>query len=112
MIDALLVNAGGPPALLLKDATDEQWEAAFQLTLMSSVRMIRAALPHMTNGGAILTVTSSAIKEPVPRLGLSTVMRSGVAAMIKTFANELASDNIRLNNLIPRTDCYRPCGAS
>jgi 3-oxoacyl-[acyl-carrier protein] reductase len=100
-VDALLVNAGGPPTGLLKDFTDEQWQAAFELTLMSSVRMIRATLPHMPNGGAILTVTSSSIKEPVERLGLSTVMRSGVAGMVKTLADELAGDGIRVNNLIP-----------
>src|SRR5436190_8781354 len=50
-IDALLVNAGGPPAGVFKDLSDDQWEAAFQLTLLSSVRMIRAVLPHMVNGG-------------------------------------------------------------
>lgn len=100
-IDALLVNAGGPPGGLLIEFSDEQWQAAFELTLLSSVRMIRATLPHMTNGGSILTVTSSSIKEPVERLGLSTVMRSGVAGMVKTLADELAPKQIRVNNLIP-----------
>ncbi len=101
VIDALLVNAGGPPGGLLLDMTDAQWQAAFELTLMSSVRMIRAAVPHMTNGGSILTITSSSIKEPIERLGLSTVMRSGVAGLVKTLADELAGKNIRVNNLIP-----------
>ena len=100
-VDALLINAGGPPAMALIDATDEQWQAAFELTLMSTVRMIRAVVPHMKDGGAVLTVTSSSIKEPIKRLGLSTVMRSGVAGLVKTFAEEMASDNIRFNNLIP-----------
>lgn len=100
-IDALLVNAGGPPTGLLKDFSDAQWQAAFELTLMSSVRMIRATIPHMKNGGAILTITSSSVVEPIPRLGLSSVMRAGVAAMVKTFADELADSQIRVNNLIP-----------
>lgn len=107
-VDALLVNAGGPPAGLVKDLTDAQWQAAFELTLMSTVRMIRATLPHMKNGGSILTITSSSIKEPIERLGLSTVMRSGVAGLVKTLADELAGDNIRVNNLIPgRIDTER-----
>lgn len=100
-VDALLVNAGGPPAMLIKDMTDEDWQSAFELTLMSSVRMIRAALPHMAPGSSILTVTSSSIKEPIPRLALSTVMRSGVMGLVKTLADELADDGIRVNNLIP-----------
>jgi 3-oxoacyl-[acyl-carrier protein] reductase len=99
-VDALLINAGGPPAGLVKDLTDAQWQAAFELTLMSTVRMIRAALPHMPSGSAILTITSSSIKEPIERLGLSTVMRSGVLGLVKTLADELAPD-IRINNLIP-----------
>jgi 3-oxoacyl-[acyl-carrier protein] reductase len=107
-IDALLVNAGGPPAGLFKDLGDDQWEAAFQLTLMSSVRMIRAVLPHMVNGGSIVTVTSGSVQEPIERLILSTVMRSGVAAMVKSLADELAPSGIRLNNLIPgRIDTER-----
>ena len=100
-IDCLLVNAGGPPAKMFKELSDDDWQAAFELTLLSSVRMIRAALPHMNQGGAILTVTSSSIKEPIPRLGLSTVMRAGVSGLVKTLADELADDGIRVNNLIP-----------
>jgi 3-oxoacyl-[acyl-carrier protein] reductase len=107
-IDALLINAGGPPAGLVKDVTDAQWQAAFELTLMSAIRMIRAALPHMHAGSSILTITSSSIKEPIERLGLSTVMRSGVAGLVKTLADELAADGIRVNNLIPgRIDTER-----
>ncbi len=100
-IDALLVNAGGPPPGYFKELTDEQWQSAFELTLMSSIRMIRAAIPHMTDGGSVLTITSSSIQEPIDRLGLSTVMRAGVAGLVKTLAGELAEDNIRVNNLIP-----------
>ncbi|MFW5691654.1 MAG: SDR family oxidoreductase, partial [Chloroflexota bacterium] len=80
---------------------DQQWQDAFELTLMSTVRMIRAALPHMRTGSAILTITSSSVKEPIARLGLSTVMRAGVAGLVKTLADELAGDGIRVNNLIP-----------
>ena len=101
VIDAVLVNAGGPPAGVFKDFSDEQWQAAFELTLMSTVRLIRAALPHIVNGGSILTVTSSSVQEPIERLILSTVMRSGVAALVKSLADELAPSGVRVNNLIP-----------
>ncbi len=100
-VDALLVNAGGPHAAYFKEITDEQWQAAFELTLLSSVRMIRMVIPHMRDGGAILTVTSSSVKEPIVRLGLSTVMRAGVVVLVKTLADELAKDGIRVNNLVP-----------
>ena len=100
-IDCLLVNAGGPPAKTIKEVSDEDFQAAFELTLFSSFRMIRLTLPHMTNGGSILTVTSGSVREPTARLGLSTIMRAGVAGLVKTLADELAGDGIRLNNLVP-----------
>ncbi len=101
VIDALLVNAGGPPAGQFKDFNDGDWQAAFELTLLSSVRLIRAAIPHMVNGGSIVTITSSSVQEPIERLILSTVLRSGVAALVKALADELASSGIRVNNVVP-----------
>jgi len=64
-----------PPGGRFVDFSDAQWQAAFELTMMSSVRMIRAVIPHMKNGGAIVTITSSTIIEPIDRLVLSTAMR-------------------------------------
>ncbi len=100
-IDCLLVNAGGPPAKTVAEMSDADWQAAFELTLLSSIRMIAAAIPHMRAGGSILTVTSGSVREPIPRLALSTVMRAGVAGLVKTLADELAGDGIRVNNLVP-----------
>ena len=101
VVDCLLVNAGGPPAKTVKELEDADWQAAFELTLLSSARMIRLSIPHMKDGGSILTVTSGSVREPIPRLALSTVMRAGVAGLVKTLADELAGDGIRVNNLVP-----------
>jgi 3-oxoacyl-[acyl-carrier protein] reductase len=107
-IDALFINAGGPPAANFSELDDDQWRAAFELTLMSAVRLIRAALPHMRDGSAIVASTSSSVREPIERLILSNVMRAGVASLIKSLADELAPDGIRLNILIPgRIDTAR-----
>lgn len=102
-IDGLVVNAGGPPPGNFDDFTDDQWESAFNLTLMSAVRLIRGVLPALRTGGggSILTITSMSVKEPVNRLLLSNVFRSGVTSLVKSLANELASENIRVNNLMP-----------
>lgn len=102
-IDGLVVNAGGPPPGNFDSFNDADWQTAFNLTLMSAVRMIRGVLPHMreSGSGSILTITSLSVKEPVNQLLLSNVFRSGVASLVKSLANELASENIRVNNLIP-----------
>ena len=102
-VDALLVNAGGPPPGNFEAfADDEAWQKAFELTLLSSVRLIRAALPYLkAKGGSILAITSSSVKEPWPGLILSGVMRSGVASLVKSLSVELAPYGIRVNNIAP-----------
>lgn len=102
-VDGLVVNAGGPPAGNFDDFDDADWEQAFNLTLMSSVRMIRHVLPLMrqAGGGSILTVTSVSVKEPIDFLLLSNVMRSGVTSLAKSLSKQLAPEHIRVNNLMP-----------
>ena len=102
-IDALMTNSGGPPAGDAVSFDDAAWQDAADLLLFSTIRMIRAAVPHLERrgGGAILVSTSSSVKEPVPNLGLSTVLRASVSALSKTLAGELAARKIRVNQIIP-----------
>jgi 3-oxoacyl-[acyl-carrier protein] reductase len=102
-VDLLVVNAGGPPPGKFMDFTDDNWQAAFDMNLMSAVRMIRQVIPSMESrgGGSILTVTSSSVKEPIDVLILSNVMRSGVTSLVKSLSLQLAPKNIRVNNLMP-----------
>ena len=102
-IDGLLINAGGPPPGTFDDFSDDDWHTAFNLTLMSAVRLIRGVLPliRKAGGGSVLTITSMAVKEPIHNLLLSNVFRSGVTSLVKSLSNELASENIRVNNLMP-----------
>ena len=99
----LVINAGGPPTGKFEDFSDCDWQNAFELNLLSAVRMIRETLPLMRirGGGSILTITSMSVKEPIDLLILSNVMRSGVTSLIKSLSIQLAEYNIRLNNLMP-----------
>ena len=109
-IDGLVVNAGGPPTGRFENFNDADWQSAFNLTLMSAVRMIREALPYMRtgNGGSVLTITSMSVKEPIGELLLSNVFRSGVVSLVKSLATQYAAEGIRFNNLIPgRIDTER-----
>lgn len=102
-IDGLVVNAGGPPTGKFDKFADADWESAFNLTLMSAVRMIRGVLPILRaqGSGSILTVTSSSIKEPIDILLLSNVFRSGVVSLVKSLSTDLAGEGIRINNIVP-----------
>jgi len=109
-IDGLIVNAGGPPAGRFDNFSDEHWQAAFELNLLSAVRLIREVLPHMKKAskGSIVTITSVSVKEPIDMLLLSNVFRSGVTSLAKSLSRDLAAYNIRINNILPgRLDTER-----
>ncbi len=102
-VDLLYTNSGGPPPGSSLSFDDAAWIRAFELLLLSAVRMIRLAVPSMAmrGGGAIVLPTSASVKEPIANLALSNVIRGSVSALSKTLAIELAPKKIRVNQLIP-----------
>lgn len=109
-LDVLVTNAGGPPAGDLMGATDAQWSAAFELTLMSAVRAIRLAVPRMRANrfGRIVAIASSSVRQPLERLVLSNAMRPAVVGVVKSVAPEVIGDGITVNVVSPgRADTTR-----
>jgi len=102
-IDGLVINAGGPKPGQFSDFSDADWINAFNLTLMSAVRLVKAVLPTLQQqqSGSILFLTSSSVKEPIDTLLLSNVMRSGVASLAKSLSRTEAKYGIRVNCLVP-----------
>src|SRR5205823_13408193 len=78
-LDILVTNAGGPPAGDFTKHDDAAWQSAFELNLMSAVRMIRAALPYLQKSGRgrIINMTSTSVKQPIDGLVLSNAIRAG-----------------------------------
>jgi 3-oxoacyl-[acyl-carrier protein] reductase len=102
-IDILVLNSGGPlpgPATAIDDARAEE---AFELVLLSVIRLTRLALPHLrrSKAGRIVAITSGAVKEPSANLGLSNVLRPGVHGYLKSLATELGPDGITANCVAP-----------
>jgi 3-oxoacyl-[acyl-carrier protein] reductase len=107
-LDALVVNAGGPPRASFADLDDQKFDAAYRLTFMSAVHLVQAALPALreSDSAAILFITSTSVKQPISGLTLSNSIRGSVSGLAKTLSNELAP-TIRVNSLLPgaiRTD--------
>jgi 3-oxoacyl-[acyl-carrier protein] reductase len=102
-VDICVTNAGGPPAKTFAETTLEDWQAAANLNLMSTIYFAREVLPLMQNGkwGRFITITSAAVKQPLDNLILSNAVRAAVSGLVKSLSNEYAKDNILVNNVCP-----------
>ena len=100
-LDLLVVNSGGPPPGRFEDLDEAAWQKAIDGTLWSTLRLLRAALPHLREGRdpAILVILSSSVREPIPGLTTSNLIRPGLAGLIKSMVEEIAP--IRINGLAP-----------
>lgn len=106
---ALFNNTGGPPAGPFEKFSDADWQEAFELTMLGYVRAIRAALPHLKQGGGrIVNNSSASTKQAIDGLLLSNTFRAGLVGMGKTLARELGPEGILVNTVGPgRIDTER-----
>ncbi|SFJ13770.1 SDR family oxidoreductase [Thermoflavimicrobium dichotomicum] len=102
-IHILVNNAGGPPPGNFDQFQDQDWQYAFELNLLSVIRLIRGVLPFMRQQqyGRIVNFTSSSIKEPIQGLILSNTFRTAVVGLTKSLSVELAGDQILINTVAP-----------
>lgn len=102
-LDILITNAGGPPAGGFDAVGVDVFETAMQLTLLSAVRLIKQALPHLrrSKAASILTITSISLKQPINGLLMSNTFRPAVAGLTKSLSQELGPENIRVNSILP-----------
>ncbi|MHB1355355.1 MAG: SDR family oxidoreductase [Anaerolineae bacterium] len=102
-IDILVNNAGGPRPGQFVEMSDEDWLQAFNLNFLSAARLSRMVLPGMREKrwGRIINITSIGVKQPMPNLILSNVVRTGLVAMAKTLAGQVAGFGITVNNVCP-----------
>lgn len=102
-LDVVVANAGGPSSGRALEVDDAAIEAAVNANLLSSVRLVRAAVPHlMAKGwGRICLITSVSVRQPIPDLALSNTARAGLWGWAKTAAADLFADGITLNLVCP-----------
>ena len=109
-IDVVVLNSGGPPRTRSFEFTDEQLEDAVDLLLLSSIRLVTLCLPHLEASGCgrVIAITSSAVKEPVDNLALSSGVRPGLVGWLKVAARELGPAGVTVNCVAPgRIDTER-----
>lgn len=103
-LDVLITNSGGPPPG--PDAlgfSREQWEEAYRMLVLGPMALVESAIPGMRERGfgRIVSVSSSAVREPIPVLMLSNTHRSGLLAAFKTLSRQVAGDGVTLNSVLP-----------
>ena len=102
-LDILVANSGGPPAMRALEVDDASLSAALNANLLTSVRLVQAAVPPMRTAGwgRIVLIASISVKQPIPHLALSNAARAGLWGWAKTAAADLFADGITLNLALP-----------
>ena len=102
-LDVVVGNSGGPPTARALDVDEEGLAAALNANLLTPVRLVQAAVPHMKarSWGRICLIASSSVKAPIPDLALSNTARAGLWGWSKTAATDLFADGITLNLACP-----------
>ena len=102
-IDILVTNAGGPPTSVFADADLDMFRKAWELNGLSAIRLAKLVLPAMRaqKWGRIVNVTSVSVKQPIDGLLFSNTVRAGLTGWAKTLSNEVAADNVTVNNVAP-----------
>jgi NAD(P)-dependent dehydrogenase (short-subunit alcohol dehydrogenase family) len=102
-IDVVVNNTGHPPKGDLLDISHEDWHLGFDMMLMNVIQMSKLVVPIMAKqgGGSIVNISTAAAVEPNLKFPVSSVVRAGLGAYTKLFAERYASKNIRMNNVLP-----------
>jgi 3-oxoacyl-[acyl-carrier protein] reductase len=101
--DVLVLNSGGPPGANPLEFTRDQWRDAHRELMLGPMALIEASLPAMRERGfgRVLNISSSAAREPIPTLMLSSAHRSGMLATFKTLARTIGADGVTFNTILP-----------
>jgi NAD(P)-dependent dehydrogenase (short-subunit alcohol dehydrogenase family) len=101
-LDVVVNNVGIARTARFEDVPDDEWDAYWQLNVMSYVRTIRAALPQLrVGGGAIVNVSSTAGKRPSTGMPHYSVTKAAVLSLSRLVADVYAKDGIRCNAVTP-----------
>ncbi len=102
-VDICVTNAGGSPSSNFADTTLEMYVRAFEQNALSAIRLAQLVVPQMRaqRWGRIINITSISVKQPIDGLLLSNSVRAGLTGFAKTLSNELAADNVTVNNVAP-----------
>jgi 3-oxoacyl-[acyl-carrier protein] reductase len=107
-LDGALISVGGPPATAAMDTPDDVWRSSFDTVFLGAVRLATTVAGALDEGGSLVFVLSTSVKQPIGGLAVSNGLRPGLAMVAKTLADELGPRGVRVNGLLPgRVDTER-----
>jgi 3-oxoacyl-[acyl-carrier protein] reductase len=102
-VDGALISVGGPTPGSVLDTPEEAWRSGVESVLLGPLRLVRALVPHLSEGAAIGFVLSTSVRQPIGHLAVSNGLRPGLAMTAKALADELGPRGIRVFGLLPGT---------
>jgi 3-oxoacyl-[acyl-carrier protein] reductase len=102
-VSILVTNADGPPPGTFMSKSAGDWQAAFELTMLSALDMIQRCLPGMISRGhgRIVNISSTSAKESLPGSALANSMKPGLLGALGTLAREVAPTGVTVNSILP-----------
>jgi 3-oxoacyl-[acyl-carrier protein] reductase len=102
-ISILVTNADGPPAGPFMSKNNRDWQAAFELTMLSALDMVQRCLPHMIEEGygRIINISSTSAKEITPGAALANGIKSGLVGALGALAREVGAMGVTVNSILP-----------
>jgi 3-oxoacyl-[acyl-carrier protein] reductase len=102
-VDGALVSVGGPAPGTVLATSEEDWRAGVDSVLLGPLRLVKALVPHLGDGAAIVFVLSTTVRQPIPGLAISNGLRPGLSVLAKDLSDELGPRGIRVVGLLPGT---------
>jgi 3-oxoacyl-[acyl-carrier protein] reductase len=102
-VDGALISVGGPTPGTVLSTPEDAWRAGVESVLLGPLRLVRALVPHLDEGAAIVFVLSTSVRQPIGHLAISNGLRPGLAMTAKALADELGPKGIRVLGLMPGT---------
>jgi 3-oxoacyl-[acyl-carrier protein] reductase len=101
--DILINNAGGPPPGDFRDWDRDAWIAALDANMLSAIELIRLTIDGMAERGfgRVVNITSSAVRVPIPVIGLSNAARAGLTGFVFGLAPQFSAKGVTINNILP-----------
>jgi NAD(P)-dependent dehydrogenase (short-subunit alcohol dehydrogenase family) len=100
-LDVVFANAGFAVSAPLRDVTEADFDDLFAVNVKGVLFTVQKALPLLNHGASVILNSSVAAARGRPDTGVYAATKAALRSFTRTWANELACRNIRVNSVVP-----------